>query len=95
MFLLLCRPQKKNLANFKEIFNEFVILLMSYFILSFTGAEPDSEKRAWLGWCLIFISLSNIAFHMIGLIIDSIRKTIKILRKVVKKLCTKRKKQKL
>ena len=91
MFTILFRPKSSAASNNKEIINEFTILFMGYFVLSFTGAEPDPEKRAQLGKCLVFISLSNIGVHLVGLLIDSIKKLIDILRKVVKKCCFKAK----
>ena len=94
MFLLLGKPQKTAYSNNKEVFNEFTILFMGYFVLSFTGAEPDPEKRAQLGRCLIFISMSNITFHLIFLLIDSIKKLIKFLRNMVKKIRSKCKREK-
>lgn len=69
LFLILYKPQKTKFTNNKEILNEFTILLMSCIAMSFTGAETDPEKRAWLGRGLIFISLSNITLHMVGLLI--------------------------
>ena len=60
---------------------------MGYFALSFTGAEPDPENRAQIGRILVGISLSNIAFHLISLLIDSIKKIIQVLRKAAKKFC--------
>ena len=91
IFLLLGKPQKTTLANKKEIFNEFTILFMGYFVLSFTGAEPDPEKRAKLGICLISISLTNITIHIAGLLIDTVKKVINSMRKIVKKLNCKNK----
>ena len=60
---------------------------MGYFVLSFTGAEPDPEKRAQIGRCLVGISLSNIAFHLVSLLIDCIKKIIRVLRMAAKKFC--------
>ena len=87
MFTLLYRPKNSTFSNNKEIFNEFTILFMSYFVLSFTGAEPDPEKRAVLGMCLVCISLTNITYHLVDLLIDSIKKIINFMRKVAKKCC--------
>ena len=77
IMLLVWKPLNSTFANIKEVFNEFTILLMSYIILSFTGAESDPEKRAMLGRCLIGLSSSNILFHLIILFVDTIKKTIK------------------
>ena len=62
---------------------------MSYFILSFTGAEPDTRKRAYLGRCLIFISMSNIIVLLSQVLIDSIRNAIDIIKKVKKRFSRK------
>ena len=83
------KPQKTTPENKKEILNEFSILMMSYFVLSFTGAEPDPAKRANLGRVLIFISLSNITFHLSGLLIDTIKKVIGFIRNIAKKCYSK------
>ena len=89
IFLIQFKPQKTTPENKKEILNEFSILMMSYFVLSFTGAEPDPSKRATLGRCLILISLSNIGFHLSGLIYDTVKKIIGITRKFVKRIKSK------
>ena len=89
IFLIQFKPQKTTPENKKEVLNEFSILMMSYFVLSFTGAEPDPSKRATLGRCLILISLSNIGFHLSGLIYDTIKKVIGFTRKIVKRIKSK------
>lgn len=93
MFLILFRPKSTASSNNKEIVNEITFIFMGYFVLSFTGAEPDPVKRAVLGRCLVCISSSNIALHLVSLIIDSVKKVISSLRMAAKKYCCKTKRQ--
>ena len=89
MFLILFRPKNTASSNNKEIIDEITFLFMGYFALSFTGAEPDPVKRAYLGRCLVFISSSNITLNLVSLLIDSVKKVINFLRKMAKKYCCK------
>ena len=94
IFLLLWQPKKNKFENKKEIFNELTILVLIYFVLSFTGAEPDAEKRAMIGRCIIALSSVNIIFHLVLLIKDCILKIIDTVRRAFKWLLSKCKRNK-
>ena len=76
---------KTKFANYIEILNELSILFLSYIALGFTNAEPDPEKRSMLGRCFIGLSLGNIAFHLVILLFDSIKKVINLVKRVKKR----------
>ena len=85
IYLIKWKPIKTKFANYIEIFNEISILMISYLALGFTNAEPDAEKRSMLGRCFIGLSLGNIAFHLVILLFDSIKKVINLVQRLKKR----------
>ena len=65
-YIGLVEPLKTRKANLWEIFNEFMISVITLFTLYFSGDQPDLEMQYKMGWVMIglftFMLLVNYQF---------------------------------
>ena len=65
MILLgLVEPLSSRHQNRVEIFNNFMILVMSYCLISFTDYAPDPEARYTMGYGLVVLTIFNIVVNV-------------------------------
>jgi hypothetical protein len=43
-------PFTDNLANFQEVFNDYMVLIISYSLIIFGDYVPDKKARYKIGW---------------------------------------------
>jgi len=67
------KPLTDSLANQLEIFNSCMILLMIYCMMLFTPFVADPEMRHQIGYCLVLLTVLNIAFNILVVSHDPVR----------------------
>mmetsp|Transcript_34567 Transcript_34567/g.25697 ORF Transcript_34567/g.25697 Transcript_34567/m.25697 type:complete len:150 (-) Transcript_34567:474-923(-) len=68
MYSMGIAPFSENLLNYLEYFNEFTVLVISYFLIFFTDFSDDKEMEYLLGWVVIVMTLFNILVNLIVII---------------------------
>ena len=68
MFILWFKPMETKKANMTEVFNDYTLLVLTYFLWCFTDVVSEPETRYILGYVFIGIVLSNLAVHQIVMI---------------------------
>ena len=63
LFTIHYAPYKSRSQNRQEIFNEWTVLTGSYHLYLFTHYISDEERRYELGWSLIGLIVTNVAFN--------------------------------
>jgi len=53
--------------NFVTIFNEYMLLLLSYFVFLFSGYVPDAEIRYFFGWVYIGLLVFLIVVNLVAI----------------------------
>mmetsp|Transcript_14758 Transcript_14758/g.10662 ORF Transcript_14758/g.10662 Transcript_14758/m.10662 type:complete len:89 (+) Transcript_14758:654-920(+) len=65
MYVMGIAPFTEQLLNYLEYFNEFTVLVISYFLIFFTDFAEDKEMEYRLGWIVIVLTLFNILVNLI------------------------------
>ena len=77
IYMLWYKPMETLQANLIEVFNDYTLLVMTYFLWCFTDIIGEPETRYELGYVFISIILGNVALHLI-LMITSILMDLKL-----------------
>ena len=81
MYTLWLMPFDSMKANLFEVFNDSTLLVLTYHLWCFTDMIQEAETRNELGFIFIAVSLSNIALHLVALIIENIKTCIASVRR--------------
>jgi hypothetical protein len=67
LFFTDVHPLNQSLLNRMEIFNEWTLLVCSYFLFAFTDFVGDVETRYLFGWVFIGLAVCNICVNWCAL----------------------------
>ena len=68
IYIASCRPFEKNSKNNIEILNEYCIVTCSMFLMLFTDFIPDPEGQSYVGWAMVFYTVSIIGCNIFVII---------------------------
>ena len=72
IFIQWFKPLNSEFANNMETFNECTMICMNYLLMCFTNFVPEAETRSEIGFVYIGLSMNNILFHFIFMIVSSL-----------------------
>ena len=79
------QPFISKLHNFLEFGNEFLILLIVYLQIGFSGIMDDFEAQYTIGWLVVSVFLFNFAFNFCFIFMQTCFKATSKLSNFVKK----------
>lgn len=91
MYLIGVKPFENPKINYIEIFNESVVLIVSYHLFLFTDYIDGDELSTYVGYSIIGATLLTIAVNMVVMLLESLGK----FKFICKKICEKYKKVKV
>ena len=59
-------------ANITEVFNDYTLLVLTYFLWCFTDIVGEPEVRYMLGYIFIGVVLGNVAVHLLVMITQTL-----------------------
>ena len=68
IYIASCRPFEKNSKNNIEILNEYCIVICSLFLMLFTDFIPDPEGQSYVGWAMVFCTVSIVGCNIFVII---------------------------
>lgn len=89
-YMIIVLPIKNRKTFIFEIYNEFTLLVLSYFLMLYADIITDIELRYNLGWFVIGITLLNLTVNYASMVFSLLKQTIKFVKKQ-KKNCKKKK----
>ena len=72
IYMLWFKPMESLQANLIEVFNDYTLLVLTYFLWCFTDIVGEAETRYELGYIFIAVVLGNVACHLLLMVKSSL-----------------------